>query len=51
MATPPKVERNKRLVELRRRSPNKYSFKKLGEIFGIKRETAHNIFKREVARR
>lgn len=50
MAYPANDKRNKELVALRRKSPKKYTYQVLGDIFKIKRETAHNIFKRETAR-
>ena len=43
----PKLERNKRLVELRDKDPKKYSFSKLAEIFNISRVWAYAVYMRE----
>lgn len=42
-----KLERNKRLVELRDKDPKKYSFSKLAEIFNISRVWAYAVYMRE----
>jgi len=41
------IIRNKELVELRDKDPEKYSFGKLGKIFRITAATAHEIYHRE----
>ncbi len=43
----PKKERNKLLVNLRNKDPEKYTFEKLGEIFKVNRERAYYIYKRD----
>ena len=43
----PKLERNKKIVELRDKDPDKYSFAKLGEIFNISKFWAYAIYLRE----
>lgn len=42
--------RNAALVELRDLNEEKYSFAYLGEIFGIDKKTAFDIYKQEKAR-
>ena len=42
-----KLERNKKLVQLRDKNPKKYSFGKLAEIFNISRVWAYAIYTRE----
>jgi len=42
-----KETRNKQLFRLREKNPNLYSFSKLGEIFRITKQTAHEIYRRE----
>lgn len=46
----PKLERNKKIVELRDSNPKAYSFKKLGEIFNISKEWAYAVYLREKER-
>lgn len=48
MAQPKKQERNEQLVNLRNKDPKKYSFSVLAGIFKIKKETAHEIYHREM---
>lgn len=43
----PKLERNKKLVQLRDKDPKKYSFSKLAELFNISRVWAYAIYMRE----
>lgn len=43
----PKSDRNKLLVELREKDPEKYTFEKLGKVFKINRERAYYIYKRD----
>ncbi len=50
MARPAKSDRNAQIVALRKSNPKKYSFGVLGEIFKIKKETAHEIYQREMAK-
>jgi len=46
MPSEEKKERNKRLVKLRQKNPNKWTFGALSSEFNIKRPTAYKIYKR-----
>jgi hypothetical protein len=47
MARPPKTDRNKELVKMRKSDPVYYSYRKLAEIFKLSHITVREIYKRE----
>jgi hypothetical protein len=47
MARPPKTDRNKELVKMRKSDPAYYSYRKLAEIFKLSHITVREIYKRE----
>lgn len=50
MPLPTKTDRNKELLEKRLSDPIKWSFSKLAEHYGITKQTAHEIFGKEMER-
>lgn len=44
----PKINRNTKLVNLRKKNPKKYTYTKLGQIFNISKITARKIYLREI---
>lgn len=47
MPTPFKVERNKQLVMLRKKNPEKYTFRELAKIFKIDVRAVWEIYQRD----
>jgi len=43
---PAKNERNKQIIKLRNKDKRTYTFKRLAEMFNIKKQTAHAIYNR-----
>lgn len=48
MPSPEKKKRNKKLIIMRVKNPNEWSFEKLARHFKINRVTAYQIYKRDV---